>query len=142
MSSKNSNNSDIEVIGPEDLEDSPPPQDSQEEAGESGDKEAEVTSGEGDQETIGEVKEAAPAPAAVEDDPPLEALAPAPAEDDPPVELLSAGLNILQKKRNMVFEQITVGISPQCIIKKLLQITICLASLCSKPHSIYHHSPC
>ena len=27
MSSKNSNNSDIEVIGPEDLEESPPPQD-------------------------------------------------------------------------------------------------------------------
>ena len=26
MSSKNSNNSDIEVIGPEDLEESPPPQ--------------------------------------------------------------------------------------------------------------------
>ena len=50
MSSKNSNNSDIEVIGPEDLEDSPPPQDSQEEAGESGDKESEVTSGAGDQE--------------------------------------------------------------------------------------------
>ena len=126
MSSKNSNNSDIEVIGPEDLEDSPPPQDSQEEAGESGDKETEVTSGagdqEGDQETIGEVKETAPAPAAVEDDPPLEALAPAPAEDDPPVELLSAGLNILQKMRNRVFEQITVGISCVCNELKLTHI--------------------
>ena len=126
MSSKNSNNSDIEVIGPEDLEDSPPPQDSQEEAGESGDKEAEVTSGagdqEGDQETIGEVKEVAPAPTAAEDDPPLEALAPAPAEDDPPVELLSAGLNILQKKRNRVFEQITVGISCVCNELKLTNI--------------------
>ena len=32
MSSKNSNNSDIEVIGPEDLEESPPPQDKTEEA--------------------------------------------------------------------------------------------------------------
>ena len=30
MSSKNSNNSDIEVIGPEDLEESPPPQDNTE----------------------------------------------------------------------------------------------------------------
>ena len=30
MSSKNSNNSDIEVIGPEDLEESPPPQDTTE----------------------------------------------------------------------------------------------------------------
>ena len=31
MSSHNSNNSDIEVIGPEDLEDSPPPQEEQQE---------------------------------------------------------------------------------------------------------------
>ena len=30
MSSKNSNNSDIEVIGPEDLEESPPPADAAE----------------------------------------------------------------------------------------------------------------
>ena len=30
MSSKNSNNSDIEVIGPEDLEESPPPTDAAE----------------------------------------------------------------------------------------------------------------
>ena len=33
MSSKNSNNSDIEVIGPEDLEESPPPQDNTTEPG-------------------------------------------------------------------------------------------------------------
>ena len=33
MSSKNSNNSDIEVIGPEDLEESPPPQDNNTEPG-------------------------------------------------------------------------------------------------------------
>jgi len=102
MSSKNSNNSDIEVIGPEDLEDSPPPQDTAEadtkpeEAEEEGEvKEASPeVSGSGDQETeaIGEVKEATPAPATDnDDDPPLEVLeAPAaPVEDDPPVELLA-----------------------------------------------------
>ena len=33
MSSMNSNNSDIEVIGPEDLEESPPPQDDVTETG-------------------------------------------------------------------------------------------------------------
>ena len=63
MSSKNSNNSDIEVIGPEDLEDSPPPQDTAE--ADTGSEEAEAkeaspeVSGAGDQETeaIGEVKE-------------------------------------------------------------------------------------
>jgi len=103
MSSKNSNNSDIEVIGPEDLEDSPPPQDlaeaaeadtKPEEAEEEGEvKEASPeVSGSGDQETeaIGEVKEATPA-TDNDDDPPLEVLEnpAAPVEDDPPVELLA-----------------------------------------------------
>jgi len=103
MSSKNSNNSDIEVIGPEDLEDSPPPQDTAEadtkpeEAEEETEvKEAspEVTeSGDQDTEAIGEVKEATPAPAPAtdnDDDPPLEVLeAPAaPDQDDPPMEVL------------------------------------------------------
>lgn len=99
MSSKNSNNSDIEVIGPEDLEDSPPPQDTAE--ADTGSEEAEAkeaspeVSGAGDQETeaIGEVKETeevTPAPATDTEDPPLEVLAPAASEpDDPPMELLA-----------------------------------------------------
>lgn len=99
MSSKNSNNSDIEVIGPEDLEDSPPPQDTAE--ADTGSEEAEAkeaspeVSGAGDQETeaIGEVKdtkEVTPAPATDTEDPPLEVLAPAASEpDDPPMELLA-----------------------------------------------------
>ena len=104
MSSKNSNNSDIEVIGPEDLEDSPPPQDTAEAdtKPEDAQEETEVkeaspeVSGSGDQETeaIGEVKEAAPVPTPAankdDDDPPIEVLAPAaPTQDDPPVELLA-----------------------------------------------------
>jgi len=103
MSSKNSNNSDIEVIGPEDLEDSPPPQDTAEAdtKPEEAEEETEVkeaspeVTGSGDKETedIGEVKEAtpAPAPATDDDDPPLEVLeAPAvPDQDDPPMEDLA-----------------------------------------------------
>ena len=104
MSSKNSNNSDIEVIGPEDLEDSPPPQDTTEADTKPEDAQVEIevkeaspeVSGSGDQETeaIGEVKEAAPAPTPAadkdDDDPPIEVLAPAaPDQDDPPVELLA-----------------------------------------------------
>jgi len=108
MSSKNSNNSDIEVIGLEDLEDSPPPQDTVE--ADTGAEEEEAkeaspeVSGAGDQETeaIGEVKEteakeatpevketqeATPAPATDTEDPPLEVLASDP--DDPPMELLA-----------------------------------------------------
>jgi len=115
MSSKNSNNSDIEVIGLEDLEDSPPPQDTAE--ADTGSEEAEAkeaspeVSGAGDQETeaigevqeteakeatpevIGEVKEteeATPAPATDTEDPPVEVLAPAASDpDDPPMELLA-----------------------------------------------------
>ena len=105
MSSKNSNNSDIEVIGPEDLEDSPPPQDAAEAdtKPEDAQEETEVkeaspeVSGSGDQETeaIGEKeKEATPAPTPAadkdDDDPPIEVLAPAASvQDDPPVELLA-----------------------------------------------------
>lgn len=103
MSSKNSNNSDIEVIGPEDLEDSPPPQDTAEAdtQPEEAEEESEVkeaspeVSGSGDQETeaIGEVKEAtpAPAPATDDDDPPLEVLeaSAVPDQDDPPMEVLA-----------------------------------------------------
>lgn len=108
MSSKNSNNSDIEVIGLEDLEDSPPPQDTVE--ADTGAEEEEAkeaspeVSGAGDQETeaIGEVKEteakeatpevketqeATPAPATDTGDPPLEVLASDP--DDPPMEVLA-----------------------------------------------------
>lgn len=108
MSSKNSNNSDIEVIGLEDLEDSPPPQytaeaDTGAEEDEAKEASPEV-SGAGDQETeaIGEVKEteakeatpevketqeASPAPATDTEDPPLEVLASDP--DDPPMEVLA-----------------------------------------------------
>jgi len=108
MSSKNSNNSDIEVIGLEDLEDSPPPQDTVEADTGAEEEEAKEASpevrGAGDQETeaIGEVKEteakeatpevketqeATPAPATDTEDPPLEVLASDP--DDPPMELLA-----------------------------------------------------
>lgn len=93
MSSKNSNNSDIEVIGLEDLEDSPPPQDTVE--ADTGAEEEEAkeaspeVSGAGDQETeaIGEVKETEAKEATPEVKETQEAT-PAPATDteDPPVE--------------------------------------------------------
>jgi len=79
MSSKNSNNSDIEVIGPEDLEESPPPQDTTEEAsGESKEEEAPNATSEGGDnvEAVGEIKEETPAVAATDDD------------DDPPIEVM------------------------------------------------------
>ena len=103
MSSMNSNNSDIEVIGPEDLEESPPPQDDVTENGDEQNEEvveifscsynsfeiqeaapaAATEEAEDNVETVGEVKEdsAPPAPAAEaannddDDDPPIEVMA-------------------------------------------------------------------
>jgi len=98
MSSKNSNNSDIEVIGPEDLEESPPPTDAAENeteqtSTEKKEENSEVQSqlaSDGDklEESIGEVKEvesdnvsAGAAAIKDDDDPPIEVMgAPAPAE--------------------------------------------------------------
>jgi len=92
MSSKNSNNSDIEVIGPEDLEESPPPTDVTENESDQATTATEATSeipsqaaNDGDklEESIGEVKdeEEVSVPVAAkndDDDPPIEVMAPPP----------------------------------------------------------------
>ena len=73
-------NSDIEVIGPEDLEDSPPPQDDNQEGAE---EPEEAAGPDSTTETVGEIKEEesseAPAPVSQADD-----------DDDPPLEILTA----------------------------------------------------
>ena len=100
-------NSDIEVIGPEDLEDSPPPSDNQEVveepavATEPENTEPETTD---TTETVGEIKEeeSSEAPASVsqvdDDDPPLEVLSapePVPVPDPAPAPAPAPGLEEL-----------------------------------------------
>lgn len=100
MSSKNSNNSDIEVINPEDLEESPPPSDVKEKVEVEvedlkSDVSVEVQEQKTEEEVVTSVGDAAPpAPASVETIGNVEdvAAAPPPAtnddDDDPPIEVM------------------------------------------------------